>query len=91
MTTPNQILVDLLSGQATADSIAGRLKIPTLVIEAMLKRHLKEGLAIAGMINGTLTVYRLTTTGHETAVSLRPPQAKRTASADPATPEPIPA
>jgi predicted ArsR family transcriptional regulator len=91
VTTPNQILVDLLSGQATADSIAGRLKIPTRVIEAMLKRHAKDGLVVAGMINGTLTVYRLTTKGSETAISLRPPHAKRTASAAPATPEPIPA
>lgn len=91
MTTPNQILVDLLAGQSTADSIAGRLHVPTLVIEAMLKRHAKEGLCIPGTINGTLTVYRLTTTGTEAAIALRPASRKRYTSPEPTTPDPIPA
>lgn len=91
MTTPNQILVDLLSGQSTADSIAGRVRVPTLVIESMLKRHAKDGLVTPGIINDALTVYRLTSAGTEAALALRPPARKRSASPEPITPEPIPA
>lgn len=65
MTTPKAILRDLAAGQSTADSIAGRLRVPTLVIEAMLKRHHKDGLVTTTNLNG-LTVYRLTTAAHKT-------------------------
>jgi hypothetical protein len=91
MTTPNQILVDLLSGQSTADSIAGRLRVPTLVIESMLKRHAKDGLTVSGVINQPLLVHRLTTVGIEAAHSLsaQTPARKRSTSEPPASPEPI--
>jgi hypothetical protein len=72
MTTPNAILVDLLSGQSTADSIAGRLRIPCLVIEAMLKRHQTDGLiATKPIAGGTLTVWHLTDKGQDAARLLK--------------------
>jgi predicted ArsR family transcriptional regulator len=77
MTTPNTILVDLLSGQSTADSIAGRLRIPCLVIESMLKRHQTDGLvATKPIAGGTLTVWHLTHQGKQTATPLKRPTIK---------------
>jgi hypothetical protein len=72
MTTPNAILSDLIHGQSTADSISGRLRIPCLVIEAMLKRHQADGLCATREISdGTLTVWHLTHTGQEAARLLK--------------------
>lgn len=66
MTTPNQILNDLLAGQSTADSIAGRLRVPSLVIESMLHRHQVEGFVSSHDIaDGTLTVWSLTIAGRQ--------------------------
>lgn len=71
MTTPNQILVDLIAGQSTADAISQRLGVPMLVIRAMCDRHRKDGLlhpnSIAG---GTLTAWSLTEEGREVASRL---------------------
>lgn len=86
MTTPNQILVDLLSGQATADSIAGRLRVPCLVIEAMLKRHALAGLTLHGSIGDAVIVWRLTQAGTAAAIALRPARRKRSASPEPMIP-----
>jgi len=86
MTTPNQILIDLLAGQSTADSIAERLRIPTLVAEAMLRRHETDDLVFTGSINGCLKVYRLTAAGILAAKELKPKRPRRGASAEPATP-----
>lgn len=86
MTTPKQILLDLLAGQSTADSIAERLRIPVLVAEAMLRRHETDDLVVSGRINDCITVYRLTGTGILAAKELKPKRARRGASAEPATP-----
>jgi hypothetical protein len=86
MTTPDQILVDLLSGQSTADSIAGRLHVPTLVVEAMLHRHTKDGLTSSGTIGNALTVWKLTRDGHAAAAELKPSRRPRTTAPQPATP-----
>ena len=72
MTTPNAILRDLTAGQSTADSIAGRLRIPSLVIEAMLKRHQADGLCGTREVSdGTLTVWHLTELGLQAARLLK--------------------
>lgn len=70
MTTPNQILVDLIPGQATADSIAERLRVPALTIQAMCQRHAKDGLLTPRSIAGTLTAWSLTDDGREVASRL---------------------
>lgn len=72
MNTPDSILVDLSIGQSTADSIAGRLRVPTLVIEAMLKRHQADGLvATKPIADGTLTAWHLTYEGKQTVKTLK--------------------
>ena len=72
MTTPNAILADLCAGQSTDDSIAGRLRIPCLVIEAMLKRHQADCLCGTREISdGTLTVWHLTDKGQDAARLLK--------------------
>jgi hypothetical protein len=71
MTTPNQILVDLISGQATADAIAEHLHAPMLTIKAMCERHCKDGLLETIRIaDGTLTAYHLTEEGRAVASAL---------------------
>ena len=71
MTTPNQILVDLIPGQATPDALAERIRIPMLTIKAMCDRHVKDGLLIAKSIaQGTLTTYSLTEEGRAVASKL---------------------
>ena len=58
MTLENQILRDLASGRATADSIARRLKRETEVIEATLK-HLLTGNKVTTSTLGPLLIYQL--------------------------------
>jgi hypothetical protein len=71
MTTPDQILVDLLTTDSTADSIAERIRIPMLAIKAMCQRHEIDGLVRPIPIaHGTLTAWRLTTEGREVANAL---------------------
>jgi hypothetical protein len=72
MTTPEAILQDLMSGQSTADSIAGRLRVPTLTIEAMLQRHELAGLVESGEIHRTLTVWYLTAEGRQGRQPVKP-------------------
>ena len=85
MTTPDQILVDLLAGQSTTDSIAQRLRVPSLAIGAMLEHHRKNDLVSSGTIAGTLTVWTLTTDGQLAAIAIRPARPQRIAPS-PATP-----
>lgn len=91
MKTPDTILLDLRAGQATADSIAGRLRVPCLVIEAMLKRHAKSGLVLSGTVADTLTVWRLTPDGVQATKDLLPAKSrsKRTRNVLPQFPENI--
>lgn len=68
MTTPDQILVDLLTSDSTADALAERLRVPMLAIRAMCQRHEIDGLVTAISINkNTLTAYRITASGREVA------------------------
>lgn len=77
MTTPNQILVDLISGQATADAIAERLRVPMLTIRAICQIHAKDGLLESHTIatgvatpGGNLVAWSLTDEGREVASRL---------------------
>jgi len=71
MTTPNQILVDLLPGQATADAIAEHLRAPMLTIKAMCERHQKDGLLQpVSIADSTLTAWHLTEEGRQVASAL---------------------
>jgi hypothetical protein len=71
MTTPDQILIDLLITDATADALAERLRVPMLAIKAMCQRHETDGLLTSHSIaNGTLTAWRITTAGREVAATL---------------------
>ena len=69
MKTTTSILRDLLAGQSTPDSVAGRLKQPTKVIEAFISDLEFEGLVEPLEIAGTLTAYRLTDRGEQAATS----------------------
>ena len=64
MPIPEDILRDLASGQSTADSIAGRLRIETDHCEGILRRLLAEGFVANHPIQidgkDALLVYRLT-------------------------------
>ena len=72
MTTPNQILTDLLISDSTADALADRLRVPMLAVKAMCQRLETDGLVTAISINkGTLTAYRITSAGREVAATLK--------------------
>ena len=60
MTIEQQILRDLMPGQSTADSTAGRLRIATEAAEVIMKRLAKDGDLQVLTIAEKLTVYRLT-------------------------------
>lgn len=70
MTTPNRILVDLRAGQATTSALSETIRVPELVIQSMCARHEKDGLVVASKIAETLTVWRLTHLGNQTAEAL---------------------
>lgn len=72
MTTPNQILIALLEGRSTEGALADRLRLPFLVIRAMLQRHEKDGLASTTILAGCLPLWTLTEKGTETASKLQP-------------------
>lgn len=70
MTTPDQILVDLLTSDSTADALAERLRVPMLAIKAMCQRHEIDGLVTAISINkNTLVAYRISDAGREVAAA----------------------
>ena len=70
MTTPDQILVDLLTSDSTADALADRLRVPMLAIKAMCQRHEIDGLVTAISINkNTLVAYRITPSGRDVAAA----------------------
>jgi len=71
MTTPEQILTDLLIGDSTPDALAERLRIPMLAIKAMCQRHEADGFVEARSIaNGTLTAYRILPAGRDAVRNL---------------------
>jgi len=64
MTISHAILRDLVSGQTTADSAAGRLKIETYQAERLLAQHVLSGHATTEKYS-VLTVYRITDKGRK--------------------------
>lgn len=71
MTTPNKILVELLTSAATTDAIAERVRVPMLAVKAMLQRQEKDGL-VSHRVDA-LTVWSLTESGKTLAKSLQAP------------------
>ena len=71
MTTPDQILVDLLSGQSTADALAERIRVPMLAIKAMCRRHEIDGLVTSKPIKDDLIAWRITDAGRDVAAALQ--------------------
>ena len=65
MTTPEAILLDLSRGRSTSESVAERLRVPMLTIDAMIHRHVAAGLVERIAHDGDLVVWKLTTSGHE--------------------------
>lgn len=63
MTTPDQILLDLSAGQSTSESVAERLRVPWLTIDAMIRRHATSGLIERAESRGGLCVWKLTPEG----------------------------
>lgn len=64
MTISRAILRDLVSGQTTASSAAGRLRIETSHAQTLLNRHVTDNLATREIFNG-LEVYKITDKGRE--------------------------
>lgn len=71
MTTPDQILLDLLTTDATADALAERIRVPMLAIKAMCKRHEIDGLVTSKPIKDDLIAWRITDAGREVAAALQ--------------------
>lgn len=69
MKTTTSILRDLLAGQSTPDSVAGRLKQPTKVIEAFISDLEFEGLVERLEIANSIHAFRLTERGQQLATS----------------------
>jgi hypothetical protein len=59
------ILTDLRVGQSTADSIAGRIGIPTMLTEKLCELMRQEGMVETLLVNNILVVYRATPKGLE--------------------------
>lgn len=60
MTIENRILRDLIAGQSTADSTAGRVGIACQAADVIMQRLTTEGRLEALLIAEKLRVYRLT-------------------------------
>lgn len=71
MTLSHAILRDLVSGQTTADSAAGRLKIETSKAETLLIAHAIDGHVIELKIQG-LSIYQITDSGRDKLTSKIP-------------------
>ncbi len=61
-----KVLKDLRLGQSTADSIAGRLEVPTVIIEQICDALVADRLADLLTVSDVLIVYRATMRGIET-------------------------
>lgn len=75
MTTPNNILADLLISQSTCDALAERLRVPMLAVRAMCVRHETDGLLARSKLADSIIVWRLTDNGREVARSMIPASA----------------
>jgi hypothetical protein len=61
MTNHQKILKDLSISQSTADSIAGRMNLPTIAVELLLGQLIaKKEVEAFALGNTNLLVYRLT-------------------------------
>jgi hypothetical protein len=72
MTTPNQILVVLLSGATTAAGLGDKLRVPMLVAKSLCDRHERDGLVSHTLIADLIPLYHLTDSGRLSAESLKP-------------------
>lgn len=70
MTSPDQILVTLLSGKCTDAALGETMRIPFLVTRAMCLRHEKDGLVAREDIAGVLPLWSLTEAGKARAESI---------------------
>lgn len=74
MTSPNQILANLMVQPHSTNALADSMRLPALVIEAMAKRHAKDGLVTVHSPVKDVDIWSLTDTdtGRETADKLKP-------------------
>jgi len=75
MSTPDAILLDLLIGDSTADSLSGRLGVPAEAITLMLQRHAIDGLVCSRGISAILIAWRITDAGRQVASYITPKKA----------------
>lgn len=66
------ILMDLRVGQSTADSIAGRLVCPTVIVETVCASLIQDRLVETLIVAEVLTVYRATARGLESITIPKP-------------------
>ncbi len=60
MTNHEKILRDLSISQSTADSIAGRLGLPTQAVQLLLDQLIAKGQVESSPLGFSLVIYRLT-------------------------------
>lgn len=70
MTTPDQILSDLLTSDSTTDALAERMRIPMLAVRAMCERHQIDSLVSHTHLAQDVDVWSLTTNGRDVARTL---------------------
>lgn len=71
MTSPDQILVTLLTARCTDAALGDALHLPFLVTRSMCLRHEKDGLLTHEDIAGVLPIWSLTDAGKARAESLK--------------------
>jgi hypothetical protein len=86
MTLEDQILIDLLAGQSTASSIAGRVRTDAPAAAVILNRMERDGLVFHGLIMGHLEVWKLTTEGRLRAQDRKPHRGLTPQQTPPLTP-----
>lgn len=86
MTLEDQILIDLLAGQSTASSIAGRVRTDASAAGVILKRMERDGLVFHGLIMDHLEVWKLTTEGFIRAKDRKPSRSLSPQQTPPLTP-----
>lgn len=70
MTTPDQILRNLLTSDSTTDALAERMRIPMLAVRAMCDRHEIDSLVTHVHLAQDVDAWSLTPNGREVARSL---------------------
>lgn len=72
MTSPNQILINLLGSPASTGALADTMRLPALVVQAMAKRHAKDSLVIHSSPGPGVDIWSLTDAGRKAANKLNP-------------------